>query len=124
MSGVKHFRKSDQDLTPAENGAAVRGLINTAFSDRLGAGIGVFEDCAMEWTVTYDEVLFIREGQFRLETDAGTHHAGPGDTLWIPEGTRIVYAADAPVTFFYTVAPVEKSPSTGKPEQHPTTAPA
>ena len=123
MPDVKLFRKADQDLTPADNGVAVRGLVNTAFSGRLGAGIGVFEDCAMEWTVTYDEVLFILEGQFRLETDTGTFHAGPGDTLWIPEGTRIVYAADAPVTFFYAVAPLERSPSTGKPDSFPTTAP-
>ena len=123
MSGIKHFRKVDQGLLPDENGAAVRGLINSGFSSRLGAGIGVFENCAIEWTVSYDEVLFILEGQFRLESDAGIYHAGPGDTLWIPEGTRIVYVADAPVTFFYAVAPVEKSPSTGTPATHPIMAP-
>ena len=123
MTEVRLFRKSDQDLVPGPNGAAVQGLVNTSFSTRMGAGIGVFENCAMEWTVTYDEVLFILDGQFRLKTRQGTFHAGPGDTLWIPEGTWLIYEADAPVTFFYAVAPVSGSPTTGVARSHPITAP-
>jgi ethanolamine utilization protein EutQ len=123
MPEVKLFRMADQDLTPGPNGAAVQGLVNTSFSSRMGAGIGVFQDCAMEWTVTYDEVLFILSGEFRLKTKQGTYHAGPGDTLWIPEGTWLVYEADAPVTFFYAVAPVTGSPTTGIVQSHPATAP-
>ena len=122
-SCVKLFRRSDQDLVPGESGAAVQGLVNTSFSNRLGAGIGVFKECRMEWTVTYDEVLFILEGNFRLKTHDGTFHAGPGDTLWIPKGTWIVYQADAPVTFFYAVAPVTGSPTTGIAQSHPTAPP-
>lgn len=120
---AKLFRKSDQDLSPGATGAAVQGLVNTAFSTRLGAGIGVFQDCAMEWTVSYDEVLFILEGNLRLKTKAGTFHAGAGDTLWIPEGTWLVYEADDPVTIFYAVAPVTNSPTTGEARSHPTAEP-
>lgn len=123
MPGVKLFRKADQDLVPGPSGAAVQGLVNTAFSTRLGAGIGVFEQCEMEWTVTYDEVLFILDGDFRLKTTEGTFHAGPGDTLWIPQGTWLVYTAAVPVTFFYAVAPVNRSPSTQIAKAHPTAPP-
>ncbi|MDQ2067604.1 cupin domain-containing protein [Xinfangfangia sp. CPCC 101601] len=123
MTDVKLFRKADQDLVVRANGAAVQGLVNTSFSSRIGAGIGVFENCRMEWTVTYDEVLFILEGEFTLRTKQGVFKAGPGDTLWIPEGTWLIYEADAPVTFFYSVAPVTGSPTTGIAQSHPT-APA
>lgn len=123
MSDVKLFRRSDQYLLPDASGAAVRGLVNTSFSSRLGAGIGVFENCEMEWTVTYDEVLFILDGEFQLETEGGTFHAGPGDTLWIPDGTWVIYRAKALVTFFYAVAPVDGSPSTGFAKAHPTADP-
>ena len=123
MTGVKLFRKTDQDLTPGPSGAAVQGLVNTSLSSRLGAGIGVFQECAMEWTVTYDEVLFILEGEFRLQTKDGIFHAGPGDTLWIPEGTWVIYHATSPVTFFYAVSPPDRSPSTQIAKAHPTTAP-
>ena len=123
MTEVKLFRKSEQDLTPNASGSAVQGLVNVSFSDRLGAGIGVFENCQMEWTVTYDEVLFILEGSMGLKTKVGTFEAGPGDTLWIPKGTWLVYRADAPVTFFYAVSPVQSSPSTSVAKAHPTSSP-
>ena len=116
---AKLFRKSDQDLVPGEGGAAVRGLVNTSFSAHMGAGIGVFENCAMEWTVTYDEVLFILDGRFRLQTREGTYEAGPGDTLWIPAGSWVVYEADAPVTFFYAVCPISESPTTSAAHSYP-----
>jgi ethanolamine utilization protein EutQ len=123
MTEVKLFRRADQDLEPGAEGAAVRGLVNKGFSERLGAGIGVFRDCAVEWTVTYDEVLFILEGTFRLRVGGEVYHAGPGDTLWIPKDTALVYEADAPVTFFYAVSPVEASPSTGEVKTYPTAPP-
>lgn len=116
---VKLFKKSDQDLKPGDNGAAVRGLVNTSFSNQMGAGIGVFEHCSMEWTVTYDEVLFILEGTFRLKTREGAFHAGQGDILWIPKDTWVVYEADDPVTFFYAVSPVTESPTTSIARVHP-----
>ncbi len=119
---VKLFRKADQDFTPA-NGAAILGLVNTSFSEALGAGIGTFEDCAMEWTVTYDEVLFIMEGTFTLRAGGDAYCAGPGDVLWIPKDTALVYEAGAKATFFYAVCPVEKAHSTSKQISYPTAAP-
>ncbi len=46
MSKTKLFRKRDLGLEPV-NGMKTIGLVNTSFSDELGAGIGVFEDCSI-----------------------------------------------------------------------------
>ena len=59
MSETKIFRKKDLDLEPV-NGMKTIGLVNVSFSDKLGAGIGVFEDCSIPWHITYDEVINIR----------------------------------------------------------------
>ena len=120
---VKLFRKAEQDFTP-ENGAAVLGLVNSSYSDALGAGIGTFEDCSIEWTVSYDEVLFIMAGRLTLRVGGDTWRAGPGDVLWIPKDTAVVYEAAEKVTFFYAVCPVDKSPSTSKPNAYPSVRPA
>ncbi len=120
---VKLFRKADQDFTP-RNGAAILRLVNCSYSEGLGGGIGTFEDCRIEWTVTYDEILFITEGNFTLRVDDDAYHAGPGDTLWIPKDTAMVYEADENVTFFYAVFPDAKLPPPTRPIDYPTAGPS
>jgi len=90
------------------------GLVNVSFSDKLGAGIGVFEDCSIPWHITYDEVIYILEGQFTLKVGDKIFEAGPGDVLWVPRNTDIVYIAQKRVTFFYSVLPAGNAPSTSK----------
>ena len=46
MSETKLFRKADLDLEPVD-GMKTIGLVNTSFSQELGAGIGVFEACSI-----------------------------------------------------------------------------
>lgn len=122
MADVKLFRQQDQKFE-MEDGAAVMAYVNAGNSTAMGAGIGIFEDCKMEWTVTYDEVLFIHAGKFRLRVGDAVYHAGPGDVLWIPAHTALVYEADAPVTFFYAVYPATKSPSAMKHVSYPSAPP-
>jgi len=113
MSETKIFRKKDLDLEPV-NGMKTIGFVNVSFSDELGAGIGVFEDCSIPWYITYDEVISILEGQFTLQVGDKIFEAGPGDVLWVPRNTDIVYIAQERVTFFYSVLPVGNAPSTSK----------
>ncbi|MDP7527071.1 MAG: cupin domain-containing protein [Candidatus Marinimicrobia bacterium] len=113
MSETKIFRKKDLDLEPVK-GMKTIGLVNVSFSDKLGAGIGVFEDCSIPWHITYDEVIYILEGQFTLQVGDKKFEAGPGDVLWVPRNTDIVYIAQERVTFFYSVLPAGNAPSTSK----------
>lgn len=123
MSDVKLFRMADLNLKPNDDGIVTAPVVNRRYSTGLGAGIGVFEKCEIEWTVTYDEVLFIKEGKFTLQVGDKTYRAGPGDILWIPKDTPLVYEAGERVVFFYAVYPADKSPSTSKTIEFPTTAP-
>ena len=92
MSEVKHFRFRDLDLTPTADGPTLP-LINVGYSHDLGAGIGAFENCAVPWTVTYDEVLFIKEGVLTPRVAGPVFLAGEGDVLWIPRDTALVCEA-------------------------------
>ncbi len=112
--GVKLFRRDEAQFEPGPNGIAAHGLINAGFSKRLGAGVGVFEKCSVKWTLDYDEVLFIIDGKLRLHVAGKIYEAGPGDVLWIPSGTAIVYEATAATRFFYAVSPVQNSISTSE----------
>ncbi len=122
MNDVKLFRMADLNLKPNDDGIVTAPVVNRRYSTGLGAGIGVFEKCEIEWTVTYDEVLFIKEGKFTLQVGDKTYRAGPGDILWIPKDTPLVYEARGKVVFFYAVWPVDKSPSTSQTTEYPTAA--
>jgi len=81
MSETKIFRKKDLDLEPV-NGMKTIGLVNVSFSDKLGAGIGVFEDCSIPWHITYDEVIYILDGSklfWTLSSDAYNDSVPTGD---------------------------------------------
>ena len=94
MSETKIFRKKDLDLEPV-NGMKTIGLVNVSFSDKLGAGIGVFEHCSIPWHITYDEVICILEGQFTLKVGDKIFKAGPGDVLWAVSYTHLTLPTKA-----------------------------
>ena len=63
------------------------------------------------------KVGLLCEGDFNnSNSDVGDKifEAGPGDVLWVPRNTDIVYIAQERVTFFYSVLPAGNAPSTAK----------
>ena len=116
MPGVKLFRREDQDFSYdgdlADEPYCISAFVNASNSETMGGGFGVFgAGSNVEWTVTYDELLFIHSGQFQLKIGDEIFHAGPGDTLWIPKDTPLTYIAEEEVWFFFAVYPLSKSPS-------------
>ncbi|MGH8411891.1 MAG: ethanolamine utilization protein EutQ, partial [Pseudomonas sp.] len=54
-------------------------------------------------TVLYDEVIFVIEGCFELRVGDELFEVRPGQLLWIPDGTELVYGGYA--LFGYVVHP-------------------
>ena len=75
-------------------------------STTIGCGIATFENCALEWTVTYEEYIYCLEGRLTLRTDAGDFVLKPGCAAWLPEGTRLIYQATERTIALYTIYPV------------------
>ena len=125
MSEVKLFKRSEQDFqVPAGKSSAVLAMVNAGNSTTMGGGFGVFSaGTNVEWTVTYDEFLFIHEGEFQLNVGDHAYDAGPGDTLWIPANTPLTYIAEKDVWFFFAVYPAHKSPSAAQKIDYPSASP-
>ncbi len=49
----------------------------------------------LDWTLRYDEVIFIAEGELELESEEGVVRAGPGETLVIGRGATVSYRGKA-----------------------------
>ncbi len=128
MSGVKLYRREDQDFSYkgdlADVPACIPAFVNASNSDTMGGGFAIFgAGSNMETTITWDELLFIHSGQLQLKIGDEIFHAGPGDTLWIPRGTQLTYIAEEDVWFFFAVYPFSKSPAGSMTKIYPDTPP-
>ncbi|MDH3219420.1 MAG: ethanolamine utilization protein EutQ [Gammaproteobacteria bacterium] len=59
----------------------------------LGTGWGRFIDARIPWTVRYDEVLTVFEGELRVYADGAVPPFAAQDSIWLPRGTELVYEA-------------------------------
>lgn len=75
-------------------------------STTIGCGIAVFENCALEWTVAYEEYIYCLEGMLTLRTELGDFVLTPDRAAWLPEGTKLTYIATERTTALYTIYPV------------------
>ena len=73
----------------------------------MGGGIEYLENVTIDWTVTYDEILFVIEGPLTVAFEDGEHLCDAGDIVWLPEGTRLKYIAEGRAAYFYALYPVD-----------------
>ena len=102
---------SDLDFVPrAEGGdmAQLAQICGTPDGTELGVGMGRLTNAWIEWTIKYDEVLTVLDGELKL------HIAGrdepyvlkPHDSIWLPEGTALVYEAESAL-LAYAIHPAD-----------------
>ncbi|MDH4556727.1 ethanolamine utilization protein EutQ [Pseudomonas sp. BN417] len=84
-------------------GASVARAVSNEVSPALGIGFARWEGAEVAWTLLYDEVIFVIEGCFELRANGELYRVEPGQLLWIPEGTELVYGGHA--LFGYVVHP-------------------
>ena len=71
-------------------------LCGTDDGSKLGAGFGRLTNASFEWTVQYDEIMLVLEGEVTAITQAETLKAGPKDTIWLPAGKRVTFRQKMP----------------------------
>lgn len=79
--------------------AHVARALSAEVSPHLGVGFARWEGTEVAWTLLYDEVMFVIEGCFELRAGGQRHCVKPGQLLWIPEGTEVIYGGHALVGY-------------------------
>lgn len=59
------------------------------------------------WTLTYDEVQVVLEGELHIGTAAGTRIGRPGDVLYVPKGSAITFGTPSWAKFVYVTFPAD-----------------
>ena len=80
--------------------AEVAGICGTDDGTELGTGWGRLHDAWIPWTIKYDEVLTVFEGELRLHADGVVHELQARDCIWLPKGTELIYEAKSALIHF------------------------
>ena len=110
MPEPRVFHRAEMTLKPAvtpSGTTSIARVVDASISQHMGGGIEYLEDATIEWTVTYDEILFILEGRLTVEFADERHECEVGDIVWLPAGTSLKYIARKRVAYFYALYPVD-----------------
>lgn len=93
---------------PATPGANVRlkDVVVTQDRSPMGAGYMSLDKGEMAWTLTYDEIDIVLEGELVITRGSEQVRGGPGDTIYIPKGSSITFGTPSRTRFVYVVFPV------------------
>jgi len=109
MSATRLFKRAEMRFEPyggPPGEATICRLVGPELSRSMGVGLARFDDCSIEWTLLYDEMIVVLEGRFRLRVGHEVFEGGPGDVIWIPEKTAVRYEGEA-ATVCYALHPVD-----------------
>lgn len=76
-------------------------------SPRLGAGLMEMENTTFSWTLNYDEMDYVIEGELSILIGGETVTAGPGEVIYIPRGSSIQFSVPGRARFLYFVYPAD-----------------
>ena len=80
------FEYSDQ--------AAAAQVCGAEDMSELASGYGRLTNARFPWTIKYDEILIVLEGELTVHANCTSLTAGQFDSIWLPKGTSLEYKAE------------------------------
>lgn len=94
------------DGAPGKN-IGLTDVIGARENSNMGVGYMGWENAFFPWTLCYDEVNVVLEGEFHVKTEAGTTIGKPGDIIFIPKGSSVEFGTPTHVRYVYITYPAE-----------------
>lgn len=107
---VPSLRISEADRMDTGNPADrvyTHDLFTVEQAPRLGAGLMEMENTTFAWTLNYDEMDYVVEGELSILIDGERVTAGPGEVIYIPKGSSIRFSVSGRARFLYFVYPAD-----------------
>ncbi|MBN1921898.1 MAG: DUF861 domain-containing protein [Anaerolineae bacterium] len=95
------------DVGHPEMDIRVLDVVTRAHGSPMAGGLMSFRKGAFSWTLNYDEIEYVIEGELHIGTPNGTVIGLPGDVLYVPKGTNITFGTPEWAKFFYVTYPAE-----------------
>jgi ethanolamine utilization protein EutQ len=95
------------EINRPEMDVRLEDVITAQHGSPMAAGFMSLHKGSFPWTLTYDEIEFVIEGELHITTEKGTVVGKPGDVIYIPKGTKISFGTPQWAKFLYVTYPAE-----------------
>ena len=103
-----HVTETDRlDTGNKKDKVYTHDLFSLSESPRLGCGIMEMERTTFDWTLDYDEIDYVMDGELTIVKDRMQVTAGPGEIILIPKGSRIQFSVPERARFIYVTYPAD-----------------
>lgn len=72
---------------------------------KMSAGFLVIDNSKFDWELTYEEIDYVIEGTLAIKINGKTYVAYPGDVLFVPSGSKVVWSSPDKAKIFYATYP-------------------
>lgn len=113
---VKLIRRAQVELAPfpfdvkrPDMNIRTVDVITDRDGSPMGAGFMSFENGSFPWTLNYDEIDFVLDGELEIRVGDESFIGHPGDLIFIPRGTSILFCTRSFARFLYVTFPANWS---------------
>jgi ethanolamine utilization protein EutQ (cupin superfamily) len=107
MTGPKLFRVAEikREFTP--RGSSTHVFVDDKDKASMAAGVVYFKDSNIDFKLWYDEVMFCLsvEEKFEIVVDGVENDMKPGDMMWLPAGTSLIWRSKGTSAAIFAVTP-------------------
>lgn len=89
----------------APHHVGIADLITAQDNSSMAAGFMQWENAFFPWTLNYDEIDLVLEGELHVRHQGETMIAKAGDVMFIPKGSAIEFGTTSTVRFLYVAWP-------------------
>ena len=105
MANVQMDRFTEGKNTPGTN-VWLKDVVVTQDRSPMGTGYMSLDKGEMQWTLTYDEIDIVLEGELVITRGNEQVRGKTGDVIYIPKGSSITFGTPSWTRFVYVVFPV------------------
>lgn len=80
-------------------------VVTSADGAPMAAGYMTLTRGSFPWSLSYDEVQVVLEGELHIGTPEGVRIGRPGDILYVPKGSQITFGTPSWARFVYVTFP-------------------
>jgi ethanolamine utilization protein EutQ len=97
------------DLPAPGTNVRLKDVVTSTDGSPMAAGYMALDRGEFPWTLNYDEIDIVLEGELVITRGNERVRGGPGDVIFIPKGSSITFGTPGQVRFVYVAFPADWS---------------